>query len=401
MTRERPLVWRILTNRRRFGLFFMGSALSNIGTWCQNIAAVILVYQMTGSTFMVGMVTVSQFLAPFLLAPLAGMVADRFDRRVILICAQLSAMLASGFLAILAFAGTDAVGLVLLAIGLLGVCQAFHSPAQLTIVPLLTDPEEREVALALNSTQFNLARAIGPVVASGLVVFGGPGTAFAFNAASYLLYAAFLCFIRPSPQTRPTAMPSLAGGFRALAAAPVVILLIASGTAISGATDVLNTLGPAVSTRLTGSPESVGLFATAFGIGAVATAFLVVPLLRRFRRRLMWLMLAQAAGTTVFAVAPTLWLALLGALLCGGAFIAASNRALSIVQNAVPAAVLGRVTALWLMGFLGGRVFFAALEGGAATLWSTQVAGVLVAMILVAAALSVHLAGPGLAARAA
>ncbi|ALJ18853.1 MFS transporter [Microbacterium sp. No. 7] len=398
--RRRPLVWQVLTNPHRFGVFFLGSGLSNIGTWCQNIAAVLLMYELTASTFLVGMVTVSQFFAPFVLAPVAGAVVDRFDRRAVLTVAQIAATLASGFLAVITFTGSATVPLVLLAIGLLGVCQAFHSPAQLTIVPLITEPKEREIALSLNSTQFNLARAIGPVVASGLILLGGVPLAFAFNAVSYLFYATALQFVRPGPQPRPPGRPRVRDAFTAMRKAPVVVLLILSGTVISGSTDVIMTLSPAISMRLVGTTEAVGWFATAFGIGAVGTAFFLIPLLQRYRRRLVWLMAAQAAGTILFATAPSLWLSLLGALVCGGAFLAGSNRALSIVQTSVAPEVLGRVTSFWLMGFLGGRVLFAALEAGVASAWSASAAGAVIGAILLAAALAVRLLAPRLAARA-
>lgn len=398
--RRGPVVWQIFTNQHRFGVFFVGAALSNIGTWCQNIAAVLLMYDLTHSTFLVGMVTVAQFAAPFVLAPVAGAVVDRFDRRRILTIAQIAASIASGFLAVLTFTGNSTVPLVLLAIALLGVCQAFHSPAQITLVPLLTLPHEREIALSLNSTQFNLARAIGPVVASALVVIGGVPLAFAFNAVSYLFYAAALQFIRPSEQSRPKRMPRIREVFTTFRQVPVVVLLILAGTVISGSTDVIMTLGPALSTRLVGTAEAVGWFATAFGIGAVATAFFLVPLLQRVRRRLPWLMLIQALAILLFATAPTIWLALVGALICGGAFLAGSNRALAIVQSSVPPEVLGRVVSFWLMGFLGGRVLFASIEATMAAVAGPGAAGAVVAAILLVAAMAVHGAGPRLVARA-
>jgi predicted MFS family arabinose efflux permease len=256
------------------------------------------------------------------------------------------------------------------------------------------------MALSLNSTQFNLARAVGPIVASGLILLGGIPLAFAFNAVSYIFYAVALQFIRPDPQVKPTGRARIWDAVTAMRSSPVVILLILSGTVISGSTDVFMTLGPALSTDLIGTTEAVGWFATAFGIGAVGTAFFLIPVLRRFRRRLAWLMVTQALGTAVFATAPSLWVALAGAFVCGGAFLAGSNRALSVVQSSVPPQVLGRVTSFWLMGFLGGRVLFAAVEGQVATVWNVHIAGIVVGAVILLAAGAVLLVGPRLADRA-
>lgn len=395
-----PGAWRVLTNPHRFGVLFLGAAVSNIGTWCQNIAAILLVYQLTSSTFLVGMVTVAQFTAPLILGPAAGTVADRFDRRRVLTVTQIASSAASAFLAVLAFTDSATVPLVLLAVGLLGVCHSFHSPAQLSLVPLLTAREDREVALSVNSSQGNLARAIGPVVASGLIAVGGVQIAFAFNAASFLVYAAALQFIRPIPQQRPKRTPRFREVFPVLGRQPVVILLIVCGTLVGGSTDAIMTLGPGIAEKVTGSADAVGWFASAFGSGAVTTAFFLVPLLRRFSRRLMFLMGVQGAGTGLFALSPTYPLAMLGAFVAGAAFLAASNRALSILQTSVPGAVLGRVTSLWLMGFLGGRVIFAWLEGSLASAFGVEVAGLAVAAVLALGAVAVRMTRPMLANRA-
>jgi MFS family permease len=122
---------------RDFGTFFLGSSLSNIGTWFQNIAAGLLVYELTRSTLLVGAVNFAQFIGAFVLAPVAGAAADRFDRRRLLIVSQLGAATVGGSLAVLTALGLVNTPVVVLAASLLGLALAFMVPALLSLVPLL------------------------------------------------------------------------------------------------------------------------------------------------------------------------------------------------------------------------------------------------------------------------
>lgn len=379
-------MWAVLTNKHRFGAFFIGSGLSNVGTWCQNLAGILLIYRLTESTFMVGLVTVAQFGAPIVLAPWAGIVADRFDRRRILTVTQLGGAVLSAVLAVMTITGHITAFAALGIIAAIGLFQAFQSPAQLALIPLLVRPDHRELGLSLGSMQYNLARAVGPMIASGIIVFWDVGAAFAVNAASYFAYVIALQVLRPLPQGRPATMPRIREAVGAMTASPLIIPLMLVGLVISGATDAINTLGPALSVALTGSDESVGWFVTAFGLGAVVTGFVIMPWLQRFPRRLLWTLLVQGAGLAIFVLAPNVWIAIIGAAISGAGFLASSNRTLALVQGLVDPAILGRVTAFWLMAYLGGRALFAFVGGAVASAAGPYVSGTVVVGTIVVAA---------------
>lgn len=386
-----PSIWRLLANRRRFGLFIAGSALSNIGTWCQNVAAIIVVYRLTGDVAMVALVTVAQYVFTVFLGPYAGVLADRFDRRVILGVTQLGGVLASAGLAYVALNEAAPLVWLFVLIGFLGVFQAFQSPAMLSITPSLVARNERDLGLSLTAMQFNLARVIGPIVASSLIVAFGAASAFAVNAVSYLLFFLVLFAIKPRRRRLPATRPTLREGLVVLRGAPVIVLLLTVGVVTFGATDVVTTLGPAISTRLTNTDEWVGAFIAAFGIGAVLMAFFGVPLLRRSRAQLVPMLTVVSVCVVAFVWAPTVPIAVLACSIFGAAFLAVGNRALVLLQEAVHQDLIGRIAALWVVATTAGRVLIAGVEAAVTAISSAEVAGIVVAVLVAGVAVAVIL----------
>lgn len=357
------MLWHVLANRQRYGLYFLGSGFSNIGLWCQTIAATLLVYRLTGSTFAVGLVTAFQFVWPVLLGPWAGMLADRYDRRTILSATLLSGAAISTALSAAIFSGVVNLPLTYAAVTALGLLSAVQSPAGLALVPLIVDREDLDIGLSLNSTQFNIARAVGPILGTALVGLFGVGAAFLFNGVSYLTYVVALRLIRPAEQALGNDRHPLGGFGRVLRSSPVLLPLLTLTLMVGGASDIVQTLGPVRSVEISGTDRWTGWFVTAFGVGAVVGAVVLLPVVRRFRRRLPWTILVQAGGAVLFAVSASSWAALLGAFLTGGGFLLSSNRILAAVQQAVGVESVGRVTAMWLMAFLGGRVVYSFAGG--------------------------------------
>ena len=155
-TTSQPGVGRVLSNRN-FWPYFVGNLASNSGTWFQNIAQVLLVYRLTGSPFLVGVVNFSQFAAVLFLAPFAGPAADRFDRRRLVIAMQTSAaVLAASLAAMVALGDPSPFAVIGIALAL-GVTTAFSTPALHAIVPSLVSRAELPAANALNAVTFNLA----------------------------------------------------------------------------------------------------------------------------------------------------------------------------------------------------------------------------------------------------
>src|ERR1041385_7104528 len=152
--------YRVVT-QRNFGPYFVGNALSASGTWFQNLAASLLVFRLTGSGFLLGVLSFSQFIPVLVLVPWAGAAADRHDRKRLLLVTQSVAVVLSATLGVLALAGLAAAWVVILfAVGL-GVVSAFSSPAQQALVSTLVPPRDLGSAIALNSMTVNIPRASG------------------------------------------------------------------------------------------------------------------------------------------------------------------------------------------------------------------------------------------------
>jgi len=378
---------RVLASRQ-FGTYFAGSALSSIGTWFQNIAAGLLVYELTRSTLLVGAVNFAQFIGSVVLAPWAGAAADRFDRRKLLMVSQLGAAVVGGLLALLTFADLVTPAIVVGAALLLGLALAFMVPALQALVPLLVADEDLDVAVSLNSVSFNLARAVGPVLGALVVERAGFGIAFALNAASFLAFVGALALVRPRPQRlvrgpRPRMMESI----RMVRGVPAWSALLVATMVISTSTDPINTLTPELALDVFGGTQAdVGLLVGAFGGGATLTALTLTGWIRRRRLAMPGALLVQGGGMVLVGVAPVLEVALVGMAVSGAGFIAAITRSTVRLQTEVPDGQRGRVMALWSVAFIGTRPIAALVSGVVAEFAGARVATVLLAMpVLVAA----------------
>ena len=154
-------VWRIV-RRRDFGPYFLGNALSASGTWFQNLAAALLIYRLTHSALLLGVLNFSQFIPILVLTPWAGSLADRLDRRKLLFVSQSLAVVLAAGLAALAWGGLASTWVVIGDTLCLGVVSAFSAPAQQALIVSLVRRDEVPTAVALNSMTFNLARVLGP-----------------------------------------------------------------------------------------------------------------------------------------------------------------------------------------------------------------------------------------------
>lgn len=377
---------------RDFGPYFLGNLTSTIGTWFQNLAAAILVYRLTRSTLLVGVVNFAQFIGAVVLAPWAGSAADRFDRRKLLIVTQVFATVVTGTLAALTLAGRVNAVTVVVAAALLGLALAFMVPALLSLVPLLVPRQDLDTAVSLNSITFNLARAVGPVLAAAVIARYGLGEAFAINALSFLALVAALLFIRPRAQAVVTGpRPRITESIRLVRGDPVLTALLVVVMAVSTTSDPVNTLTPEFATEVLGRSDTVtGILIGGFGAGATLTAITLMGWIRERRNALVGSMVAEGVGIVVFALAPTLEVAVAGMAIAGGGFIAAITRSTTRIQREVDDAQLGRVMALWSLAFIGSRPIAALLDGVVADLLGVRAAGVLMAVPVLVAAAWVH-----------
>ena len=379
---RRPRSAVAVLRRREFGVYFLGASLSNIGTWFQNIAAGLLVYELTRSTLLVGAVNFSQFIGSFVLASVAGGAADRFDRRKLLIVSQLGAAAVGAALAVVTLLGAVTPTIVIVAALALGFALAFMVPALLALVPLLVAEEDLDAAVALNSVSFNLARAVGPILGALVVGGAGYGVAFALNAGSFLVFVAALAVIRPRPQERARGVrPKLIETVRLVRSVPAWWAVLVATMVISMSTDPINTLTPELALDTFGGVElDAGLLVGAFGAGATLTAVTLTGWLRRQRRTLPAAMGVQAAGMLLVGLAPGLGVALVGMAVSGGGFIAGITRASVRLQAEVPDLQRGRVMALWSVAFVGTRPLASLASGAIAEVAGAQVAAMVLAL---------------------
>ncbi len=375
-----------LIRDRTFGPYLATNFTSNIGNWFQNVAAGIVVFQLTGSNTLVGTVSVLQFLATLVLSPWSGSMADRFDRRKLLILAQ--AISTAGAVGLAIWVGLQGVeklpGIwpVLAASGIIGLGYAVGTAAMNALIPALVDRPDLEGAIALNSASFTLARAIGPALAGVVVAAAGAAWAFGINAITFIPLIVVLFLIRPNSTERSAGDRSVRAGLAYVRENRSMLWIVLATMAIGWAGDPPNTLSPAYA-ELFGRDESfVGLQVGAFGAGAALASVGVGRIRRRFgsesTTRLG--MAALAIGLIGYAVAPNEMIVLTALFGAGVGFLLGVTTTNSNLQHRLDEDMRGRVMALWSMAFLGSRPLAALVDGGVADLVSPRV-GVLTAIV--------------------
>src|SRR5690242_121510 len=201
---------------RNFQLFFGGQLISLIGTWMQNIAQDWLVYRLTGSSLLLGTVAFVNQIPIFLLAPVAGIVADRWNRHRIVIATQATSMVLALTLAALTLTGRIRIWEIMVLASLLGVVNAFDIPARQAFLIDMVGRDDLLNAIALNSSMFNGARIIGPAIAGILVASVGEGWCFFANGISYIAVITGLLLMKVNAAPRPrtsSALSDIAEGF--------------------------------------------------------------------------------------------------------------------------------------------------------------------------------------------
>lgn len=375
-----------LLRDHRFGPYFAGNFTSNVGNWFQNVAAGIVVYQLTGSNTLVGTVSVLQFLATLLLSPWSGALADRFNRRKLLILAQ--AISATGAVGLAIWVGLEGVGglpgvwPVFAATGVIGLGYAVGISAMNALIPALVEHDDLEDAIALNSASFTLARATGPALAGLVVAALGAGWAFGINAATFFPLIIVLFLIRPRGVSRSGGDGSVRAGFAYVRERKAMLWLVLATLTVGWAGDPANTLSPAYADMFGHDETFVGLQVAAFGAGA-ATMSLAVG---RVRARLGLVNTAKTglvflgAGLVAYAAAPHEAVVLSGLFIAGFGFLLGVTATNSNLQRRLDEDMRGRVMALWSMAFLGSRPIAGIIDGGVADLVSPRV-GVLTAAV--------------------
>jgi MFS family permease len=376
-----PAVAVRLIRSRNYGPYFFGSAASASGTWFQNLAAQLLVFRLTHSPFLLGVLNFGNFIPVLILAPWAGSAADRLDRRRLILVTQLGSTGLSALLAVLAWTGNAGVWVVIACALGLGISSAFSAPASQALIGDLVPESDLQSAVALNSMAYNLARAAGPALAALSVKHLGIPASFAINSGSYLLLVAGVLVVRTEPRRRASrAETRLRESLGLVRRQPRLLAFLLIVTAVGFASDPVNTEAPAFA-RAFGRPDTwAGVIIGVFGAGAVTAAFLLAGRVAGSSRRMLATLTALGVGVAGFSLSRPLWLAFGFLAVAGFGYLASNTSATSRLQLEVAEHQRGRVMALWSVAFLGLRPLASLADGGIAGVFGVRAAGVCLAL---------------------
>ena len=335
--------------------------MSLIGTWITRVATSWLVYRLTGSVLLLGVVAFAGQIPTLILAPVAGVLVDRWNRHRILLVTQVLSMLQSFALAGLSFAGIIRVRDVLLLQIAQGIINAFDTPArQSFVVEMVEDRADLPNAIALNSSMVNLSRVIGPSIGGGIIAAVGEAWCFTIDGLSYIavigsLLAMHVVNLPHAPRTTKV-VEELVDGFHYVTRSPPIrsaLLLLALVSTMGMPYTVLM---PAVARNvLHGDSHTLGFLMTAAGLGALAGAFYLAS-----RRTVIGLgrVIAIAAVTfgvalVLFSLSRNLILSLAILPLVGGGMIVTMAAVNTVLQTIVEERMRGRMMAFYTMAFLG------------------------------------------------
>lgn len=361
---------------RNYRLFFSGQSISLIGTWMQRIAMPWLVYSLTDSVFLLGLVSFAGQIPTFLLSPFAGVFVDRWNRYYILIITQILAMLQAFALTFLFFNKTIEVWHIVVLSIFLGIVNSFDTPArQSLVVDMIEKKEDLGNAIALNSSMVNGARLFGPAIAGILISFTGEGMCFLVNGVSYIFVIIFLLMMKISPRMvkiqSTHVMHQLKEGFRyTFGFAPIrsIILLLALVSLMGMPYTVL--MPYFAKSVLHGGPHTFGFLMGSSGVGALAGAIYMAS-----RKSVLGLgkfipVFSALFGLSLisFALSHYFLLSMALLLVTGLGMIMQMTASNTIIQTIVEDDKRGRVMSFYAMAFIGTAPFGSLLAGALASI---------------------------------
>ncbi|HEV2416851.1 MAG TPA: MFS transporter [Terriglobia bacterium] len=397
-----PPMFRAL-RYRNYRLFFGGQIISLVGTWMQSVAQAWLVYRLTGSSLLLGIVGFASQIPVFILAPVGGMVADRYNRRRIVITTQSSAMALAAVLAAITLAGRIRVWEIMALAACLGVVNAFDVPARQAFVVEMVESPDLINAIALNSSMVNSARILGPAIAGILVAAIGEGWCFFANAVSYIAVITGLLLMALAPHERVksaiSALESIKEGFRFVGGTgPIRALLLLLGlVSITGMpyTVLMPIFAGSV---LHSGAKGLGWLMGASGVGALigTLALAAKKQIRGLGRWITYAALGFGGSMVVFSFSRSFLLSV--ALLVPVGFsmmleMASSN---TLIQTMAPDALRGRVMSFYSMMLMGMAPFGALIAGAVANRIGAPHTVMLGGIVCLVGALIFGLRWPGL-----
>lgn len=345
---------------RNFQLFFSGQLISLVGTWMQTVAEAWLVYRLTGSSALLGVLGFVSQIPIFLLSPVAGLAADRWPRHRTVIATQATSMLLALTLAALTLTGRIRVWEIIGLATLLGTVNAFDIPARQSFLIEMVGREDLLNAIALNSSMFNGARVAGPAIAGLLVAWVGEGWCFLLNGVSYMAVIAGLLMMRigQSPVLHDGAAPfeKLREGLRFVRRTlPIRALLLLLGL-VSFMALPFTVLMPIFAGKVFGGGASAyGTLMGAVGVGAMfgALAIAMRQQLRGLGNVVAYCSMGMGVSLVLFSASRWYWASWVILVLTGFAMMMQFTSTNTLIQAMVPDKLRGRVMSLYSMMFLG------------------------------------------------
>ncbi|MGE0824640.1 MAG: MFS transporter [Candidatus Binatia bacterium] len=360
---------------RNFRLYFIGQSISLVGTWMTRIATSWLVYRLTGSALLLGIVGFAGQIPSFLLGPIAGVFVDRWDRHRLLVVTQALAMVQSLTLAVLTLPARITVREVLLLSVVQGVINAFDMPARQTfMVELVEKQDDLANAIAMNSSMVNVARLLGPSLGGVLIAAVGEGWCFLLDGISYLAVIASLRLMtvssnRQQGKTVGHLGQQLSEGWTYISCfLPIrnILLLLAVVSIVGMPYTVLMPL--VADDILHGGPQTLGLLMAAVGIGALGGAGILAvrKSVLGLGKLLPLATITFGLGLIAFSFSRQLWLSWMCLVITGLGFMIQMTSSNTLLQTIVDSDKRGRVMSFYTMAVMGLAPFGSLLAGGVA-----------------------------------
>lgn len=354
-----------------FAWFWASSLVSNTGMWMSNLTMPVVLYQLTGSALWVGIFSVANFLPSILLTPLGGVWADRYDRRILMMLTQLGMGVAGAGLWLMVLFGVRDPILLLLPVVINGAFGGLNGPSFMAFINDLVPREELRAAVTINSIQFNIARAFGPLVAGFLLVATGPAWALFVNFLTYLLVVVVLLFIRARNaqvlvKTQSKMMSEMRKAAAYMRTQRGIMLAIYAGIAGAIFGQPLFALSVVLAHTVYHVDEfKLGTINALLSLGAILSIPLLSGRARRFplSRAVSWGLIGSAAGIIALSLIPSYELALPVFVFTGASMILVMAGTNTVIQLIVRNDLRGRVLALRQISFMSGIPIGAVLGG--------------------------------------
>jgi MFS family permease len=369
-SRELRATLRLL-GTRRFGTFWTASLLSNIGTWAQQVAEPWLLLGLGASPFLIGLDSFAMNAPVWVLTLVGGVLADRSDRRRVIAVCQSLQMLCPTLIAVLLLTSSVRPALIIVLSLVVGITDALSMPSFQSIVPTIVPRKQIARGLALNSTQFNLSRILGPAIAGMLMASVGAIACFALSAASYIPFIGVALWILPrgvlaATPGEPWDRRHPFAGLRQIAMAPMLqgalLTVFTTGLLCSPLITFVPVL---VTTGFGGNAAHFSTAVGAFGVGGLLGAIVLVaiPEAQDRRRWSSWLGAFYGVVVVLTALVPWFWGLVVLMVLAGAAMTVSNTSANSILQSETSPRLLGQAASLYLLAIHGGLSLGSLLTG--------------------------------------